>query len=62
MIESSQPSNLLPDSESDSQGELSIFSYTDRVLHHGLCVWVCVAFQWSASSFEGASRILDREP
>ena len=51
MIESSQPSNLLPDSEPDSQGELQF-----SPILTAFCIMVCVfgfaLLLWSASSFE----------
>ncbi|MFA9561085.1 MAG: hypothetical protein ACERKU_02010, partial [Nitrospirota bacterium] len=57
MIESSQPSNLLPDSESDSQGELSF-----SPILTAFCIMVCVfgfaMLLWSASSFEALPESL----
>jgi len=51
MIESSQPSNLLPDSEPDSQGE---FQFSPILT--AFCIMVCVfgfaLLLWAASSFE----------
>ena len=65
MIESSQPSNLLPDSEPDSQGGLSF-----SPILTAFCIMVCVfgiaLLLWSASSLEvvpeslTASRDLER--
>ena len=51
MIESSQPSNLLPDSEPDSQGELQ-FSPIITVFCIMICVFGFALVFWSASSFE----------
>jgi membrane protease YdiL (CAAX protease family) len=49
MIESSQPSNLLPDSEPDSQRELQ-FSPILTAFCLMVCVWGFAWFQWNASS------------
>jgi len=57
MIESSQPSNLLPDSEPDSHGELQF-----SPILTAFCIMVCVfgfaLLLWSASSFEVFSESL----
>jgi len=57
MLESSQPSNLLPDSEPDSQGGLSF-----SPILTAFCILVCVfgfaSLLWVASSFEALPESL----